>query len=256
MNVLKRHGTYLQKEAAANSDIASTASIFAVILFLIALGISLIAIIVGILLNFKLDSSCYPCCAILYLPLGILAIGNFFQKRSTRYSDGLAAEKLVSEYLHELDDSYYLIDDIKLLGGYGNIDHIVLGPNGVFVIETKNYTGDIRCKGDDWIRYYGGSLIPEREMKSPSRQVKRNAVKIKQLIDSAKIFKPPISLWVDGIVVFTNPKAELELSDATVSILRLHGLCGYIKGKRSGINLSLQEINLIATAILKHADAT
>ena len=31
---------------------------------------------------------------------------------------------------------------------YGNIDHIILGSNGIFVIESKNYDGKIICNGD------------------------------------------------------------------------------------------------------------
>jgi hypothetical protein len=30
-----------------------------------------------------------------------------------------------------------------------NIDHIVVGPTGVFVVETKNVAGDFRLRGDE-----------------------------------------------------------------------------------------------------------
>jgi hypothetical protein len=40
-----------------------------------------------------------------------------------------------------LSDDYYLLNDLYLRDGGGDIDHIVLGPNGVFVLETKNWSG-------------------------------------------------------------------------------------------------------------------
>ena len=43
-----------------------------------------------------------------------------------------------------LDERYILINDVTLpdeQGGTTQIDHIVLSPFGVFVIETKNYKG-------------------------------------------------------------------------------------------------------------------
>jgi hypothetical protein len=43
----------------------------------------------------------------------------------------------VTQILSALDDNYVLINDAMFSDGYGNIDHIVLAPNGIFVIETK-----------------------------------------------------------------------------------------------------------------------
>src|SRR4051812_26627026 len=42
-----------------------------------------------------------------------------------------------------------------------NIDHIVIGPGGVFVIDSKNWSGDVRVVGDV---LYQGSWRREREV--------------------------------------------------------------------------------------------
>ena len=67
----------------------------------------------------------------------------------------------------------------------GNIDHIVLGPNGIFVIETKNYKGEISCYGDVWHGDYDTESYP---IKSVSKQAKRNAVTLKRFIYVYSIF--------------------------------------------------------------------
>ncbi len=46
---------------------------------------------------------------------------------------------MVVETLTTLDNSYVLINDVVLPDRKGNIDHILVGPNGVFAIETKSY---------------------------------------------------------------------------------------------------------------------
>ncbi|MCQ2084149.1 MAG: NERD domain-containing protein [Bacteroidaceae bacterium] len=58
---------------------------------------------------------------------------------------GKAGERNVAYRLHGLPDEYKVINNLQL--SFGNwtsqIDHVVVSPYGVFVIETKNYTGII-----------------------------------------------------------------------------------------------------------------
>jgi hypothetical protein len=35
--------------------------------------------------------------------------------------------------------------------GHGNLDHVVLGPGGVFLLDSKRYAGSIRVDGDDLV---------------------------------------------------------------------------------------------------------
>jgi hypothetical protein len=52
------------------------------------------------------------------------------------------------KYLSDL-----LVLNLKSRTGYSQIDHLVISPYGLFVIETKNYNGEIKGKRDDknWI---------------------------------------------------------------------------------------------------------
>lgn len=247
MKVLKESGSYLQEKANLNRNL----SIPLILIGLYGLIYSFVSF------NFGL----------IYLFIISLVVGGYFLKNYSNYKDGLSAENFVTEYLRNLNDNYFLINDIKLPDTRGNIDHVVLGPNGIFVIETKNYGGQLICNGDEWIRHYkGGMKISMRgrpywqddrdyDLGSPSKQAKRGAVKIKQIIESSKIFKKPLNIWVEGIVVFTNPNVELQLSNTTVPILRVGELYSRITSKKSGINFSSQELESIGKAILEAAEA-
>ena len=229
MKVLKESREYLEEQIKSNEKIA------------------IIFLIVGL-------------ATLIFYGLGIIFVGIsiYFFIKSNQYKKGKTGETLIEETLEGLSDNYYLVNDVMLPESYGNIDHIILGPNGIFVIESKNYDGKIICNGDEWHRHYEGGLTismrgrpywkPPRDydIGSPSKQVKRNAVKLKQFIQ--KTFKKPI--WVEGIVVFTNPNAELELNNPSVPILKVEELYNFIKNKKLRIKFSQKELKSIGKLIM------
>ena len=123
---------------------------------------------------------------------------------------GRRGEQKVFSILKKLPDEYYLLNDIVLQrNGYSvQIDHVVISPYGIFVIETKNYTGWIYGNDDcdQWTknvygyRYYFGN------------PVKQNHSHVKAL---ANFFYMSEDCFVP-IVVFLD-KADLRCStNATV----------------------------------------
>ena len=61
---------------------------------------------------------------------------------------GRLGEESITELLGRLSDDYFLVNDVTLPGLRGNIDHILIGPCGVVVIETKRIAGEIKCLGN------------------------------------------------------------------------------------------------------------
>lgn len=61
-----------------------------------------------------------------------------------------------TQALDTLDpNAWTVIRDLDWPGGrYGNVDHVVVGPSGVYVIDTKNWHGDIAVYGGR-LRYEG-----------------------------------------------------------------------------------------------------
>jgi hypothetical protein len=175
-----------------------------------------------------------------------LAAFYFYLRKYRVYNAGWEGEKRVAKLLSsKLSDDYFLMNDLYLHNSGGDIDHVVLAPSGVFVLETKNWNGDITCNGDIWQRAGKGNFKG-----SPSMQVKRNAAKIKRIIDSSQAFSS-MDVWVEGLVVFTNNHATLHLNNPTVSILKLPQLSSYITTHRSPHNLSRQQIEAMGKEILK-----
>lgn len=74
-------------------------------------------------------------------------------------SRGERGERRTSSMLSRLPDFYHVMDNVMIQqrgGGSTQIDHVVVSRYGIFVIETKNYTGKIYgSEGSEyWTEYF------------------------------------------------------------------------------------------------------
>ena len=76
--------------------------------------------------------------------------GLKLKKRVTDADTGAKAEQAVAEALESLPDDYFVFHDLEFPGF--NIDHVVLGPNGIFLVETKSQKGNITQDHDTLLR--------------------------------------------------------------------------------------------------------
>jgi hypothetical protein len=183
-------------------------------------------------------------------------IKRLFSKEARDCYKGRIGEDTVIKILKGLDDSYYLVNDIVLPSSKGNIDHVLLTPKGIFAIETKNWDGKIICNSDKWRTRSKKTFFCKyfKADGSPSRQAISNAFKLSEFIKS-ELFHDTFRVWVEGLVVFTNPNATLELKDPSVRILRSSELIDYIKNYRSRGCLSDGDLQSIGNFIAKLANS-
>ena len=235
MRKMKGSSNYLKNQVRNNLAKA----ILCIVLFVLIL----FALSLRVLLTLSLSVFEVAGLLVLLVPL---AAFYFYLRKYRIYNAGWAGEKHVAKLLsRNLSDDFFLINDLFLRNGGGDIDHVVLGPNGIFVLETKNWSGDITCNGDEWQRAGKHSFKG-----SPSLQAKRNAEKIKHIIDSSQALSS-LGVWVEGIVVFTNNHATFHLNSPTVLILRLPQLPRYITTHRRQNILSCEQIEAIGKEILR-----
>jgi hypothetical protein len=211
--------------------------------------ISIPILIIGVILFF---SSFYlPSLALLAWFGIVIVLCGIGYAISPAWKSGIKGEKIVRDTLCELDDSYYLINDVVLFPKQGNIDHIVLGPNGIFSIETKNYSGKVRCNKDSWEKL--GKKRRKYPIKSVSQQAKRNASTLKTFIKKygGDTFKDH-SISIKPVVVFTYPYVKLYLRHPTVPVKRPRELCNFIK-QNEEIFFSDQELKTLGEIILKYS---
>jgi hypothetical protein len=72
--------------------------------------------------------------------------GKHLKKRARDAERGARAEEKIEEKLSALLDGYVSFHDLSFPGF--NIDHVVVGPSGVFLVETKSHSGKVTSNGD------------------------------------------------------------------------------------------------------------
>jgi len=205
---------------------------------------------------FALNEFPYASVGLVMLPLAYL-LGIYSYRSYLAWRGGSIGEELVTSALLGLDDSYILLNGVVVPPNRGDTDHIAVGPNGIFVVESKNYGGRVSCDGDVWKKTkIGRSGVHNLEIGSPSNQVKRNAKVLKDFMlrHQDEIFGGAAPhLWVHAVLVFTNPDAELELSNPTVDVVELDELCDYIASAKSEASLTSSQVEVVGRVILKYA---
>ena len=182
------------------------------------------------------------------IAFGLVAIGYsgkyLYNRRSAQA--GIRGEIAVTTVLQELNDSYFLINNLVLPNKRGNIDHVVFGPNGVFCIETKNWTGEVRCYGDKWSKKGKGRIYP---VASISKQARGNAAVLNEILHE----RTNKRVWVSPIVVFTELSTKLQINNSTVPVLLITQLNQHIRNTNNSTHLTEEEILSIAQSILPKA---
>jgi hypothetical protein len=73
-------------------------------------------------------------------------------RSETAWGKGAAGERIVGNALDALvRDGVAVLHDRRIPGSHANIDHLVVGPAGVFPIDAKHYSGrlEVRRRGND-----------------------------------------------------------------------------------------------------------
>jgi len=161
-----------------------------------------------------------------------------------RLNRGQRGELHVADVLEELRrDEYKPIHDI-VLDGF-NVDHVLVGPGGVFAIETKYRSG----KGQITFRNNEGVFVGGRlEEKDCLRQARGSAAAIRDLIHQNCGRRE----WVTPIVVFVgNWQVKEDWRDTNVRVLTPNRLAYYIRSQEPRLKRS--EIELIASHLERSA---
>lgn len=232
MKVLKRAGRYLKIRFQIYWGIGIFCSILCILLFLRSFPQLPIYVNLG---RYEFAAGSW------FMLLFIWAVLS--RKNYRTFKKGFDGEQKVSDYIEsKLSDNYYLINDVKRLDGYGNIDHIILAPNGIFVLETKNNEGEIFFNGDNW-----------GHGRSPVFQAKSNAYFVYDIVSSSQILNRTPD-WVLGIVVFPNAKI-MRTKQSENPILSLNEVPDFLLNFRENEErYSLEEIEEIGKVILSSSN--
>lgn len=182
--------------------------------------------------------------AIVFTILSVIWFMRLFHL-ARRLNRGERGELHVADVLEELrGDGHRPIHDI--VGDGFNVDHVLVGPHGVFAIETKYRSG----KGEITVGNEGVFVGNRLEEKDCLKQARGSAKAVSQLIAENCGRRE----WVTPIVVFVGDwKIRNKWRDTDVRVFTPERLLDYIRDHQP--QLTRKDIELIASHLERCARA-
>ena len=152
---------------------------------------------------------------------------------------GAAGEKAVARILSRLPDEYRVVNDVRTSAG--NLDHVVIGPTGVFVVETKNWRGIIAADGKGELTWNGKPLKTAYVNKFIGRMMGTK--------DRVEVLAPGMNLFFQAVMVFTSAWVEAKFgTTGRAHCIRDSQLPKYIIDNKPLRRLSEEDVEVIGQA--------
>lgn len=159
-----------------------------------------------------LDPNPYALYIIVGLILAAVTLGAGSNARKEKTTAKGSTEDV--EFLKALPEDFQIFMNVSI-GVRTNLDAVIVGANGVFIVDVKTRSGKIEpTPGSDWIRHKVGSKgTPYRvPMKNPLQQMKRDIRELQSYLASFGV-RP----WIEGSVYFTRAEFAEEIDGCYTS---------------------------------------
>jgi hypothetical protein len=169
--------------------------------------------------------------------------GLKLKKRIFHADTGAKAEQAVAQALQELPDDFYVFHDLEFPGF--NIDHVVLGPNGIFLVETKSQEGNITQENDVLLRN------GRKFFKNFLNQCWSQAFSLRDHLAADGL----IDLSIKPILCFSRGFVEIRGPVRGVAVINVRYLRQHILSQRGRVSAQMRDkiIPLLAAALSEQA---
>lgn len=185
--------------------------------------------------------------------IGVVAVFGFgvfeLPQTTMAWRKGAEGERRTAKYLAGLEEAGFVVLHDRRVPGYGgNLDHVAIGPSGVWAIETKRLSGKVEIIGDElWI----GRRRQDRIIDQAFREAIAVQVALRDQLDPLGLTVTPIICLHDGELPWFNSTVRgIQLASGRGLVRQLGG------GAQRLTNEQVQAVADVATARLKPAAAS
>jgi hypothetical protein len=205
----------------------------------------------GVVFSSVFGKGFFPTLAqIVGLPVGGLAIWwlcqnqnrriDQFERERARWRKGAAGELSIVETLKNLPDTYLVLNGLKTQSG--DLDHVVVGPTGLFFVETKNWRGVVAADGS------GELLNNGRPLGRPA--VRSFLARCMMVVEQLEALAQEERINFRAAMVFPWSRVEAPFGQTgRVHCMTDERLCGYIENEAFSSNLSKEQVRTLARAL-------
>ena len=197
--------------------------------------IGLVMVFAGLLVSFTE----YRPMSVILIALGVVmyTLGSRGQELATRQPQHI--ERLRGA-LGEFDDRYHLYNHVL------PAEYVLLTPSGIFVLVVRGLDGRIRCFKDKWLRdlTLGRVLrfFTEESLGNPSKELRQDIEKVQKYLEE---HASETIVQIEGLVVFVDPEARLEVTTASVPVVPLRRLKSYVRKASARMDMSPETLGAL-----------
>jgi hypothetical protein len=125
----------------------------------------------------------------------------------------------------------------------GNLDHVAVSPAGVFLLESKNYSGSITVEGEELVASFGPASIDSFATRTLARAMRGRAAELKNRIQTVT----KLRCFVHAVVVIWGDFPDRLVSGDRVTFVAGNELRNWLAAHDA--TLSARDVSLIALAL-------
>lgn len=176
-----------------------------------------------------LTTSRSPILAYVFLLIGLLG-ATFGSYMANRYVREPRPDSVLDRVLEGLDKRF------SVYNYYLPSNHVIVSHHGFTVVEPRAQRGAVVSDGGRW-RHKAGfrkvmQFFGEPTLGKPDQDVQRHVEWVKEWIDEVV---PEMEVPVNGLVLFTDPQVELQVTGNDLPIMMADDLPRYLKEGMKGL---------------------
>jgi hypothetical protein len=169
-------------------------------------------------------------------------LAQFGSYNLRRWGRSPRPDQVLDEGLKGFDDRYHLYAWTL------PVPFVLLGPQGIYTLTTRDQTGQVSVTGSTWKSKLSLgrllSIFAQEGLGNPTTDAQTQAAKLSTWI-TGKL--PDLSIEVQPIVVFIDPRVQLEVDAPTVPVLDPKGIKKWLRGGGKGQNLRSVDLRALET---------
>lgn len=130
---------------------------------------------------------------------GTAALREARVRRDHNFTKGAAGEYLMDVSLHRhLNESAVILTDRRVPGTNANIDHVVVAPSGIWIIDTKNWRGKIEYRASTKMGMDGRLYVDGKDRTSEVEKIFNLVIPVAQVIGDKAVPIHQALVFIEG----------------------------------------------------------
>ncbi len=179
------------------------------------------------------------------LIVGLIGI-NVGRYHNARWGRRPREEEILGNAMKGLDYKYQLYN----YQDYLPVDHLLLSPFGLFVLEARYQYGQITNRGDRWQRRGGVwafvQMFAEGGLGNPTKDALRATEAVRKTLHNVLTSEEADQVAVEPAIVFTSPMAKVTAENPVVPVLVPKDLRTFVRAPANRTKLSNEMFRKLA----------